>query len=153
MAASTDETAFLQKYGVADMSPDRKERPRDLLLNPADDAEWKRKYDAITDREAIAPYLGYPNWPPQSEQSELPINVLFASACRRKADVKRKQVADGTSHPDNFPDITIRSPDAAIAARIADMLEALADDLGNMTLCIDTLSIAAGSSNIGANIK
>lgn len=53
MTASTDETAFLQKYGIADMSPDRKERPREPLITPA---EWAE----IDARKANAPYLGWP---------------------------------------------------------------------------------------------
>lgn len=118
----TDET-HLQKYGVMDFYPDAiRSKPSPPLLTSAELAE-------IDARKADAVYLG---WPIKPQVLNMPINMLFANAYRRKADAKRKQVADGTSHPENFPNVIIRSPEAAIAARIADTLDALADDLEKM---------------------
>ena len=53
----SDETAFLQKYGVADMDPVRKERPSEPLITAA---EWAE----IDARRANAPYIGWPTKPP-----------------------------------------------------------------------------------------
>lgn len=91
-----------------------------------------REIRAFEDMKANAAYLG---WPIKPIELNVPINVLFARAFRRRADIKRQQVKDGTSHPDKFPDVTIRSPEAAIAAHIAELLDALADDLEKMYVC------------------
>lgn len=123
MKTSINETEFLQKYGNADMAPERKAKPPEPLIT---DAEWAH----IDARRANAAYLG---WPIKPIELNAPLNVLFAREFRHRADIKRQQVKDGTSHPENFPDVTIRSPEAAIAAHIAESLDALADDLEKMT--------------------
>jgi hypothetical protein len=110
---------FMQKYGVTDMVPVRKVKPVEPLITPA---EWAE----VDARKANAAYVGRLVI---SQGLNAPINRLLADAFRLKASVKRKQAIDGTSHPDKFPDVAIRSPEASSAASIADMLDALADDL------------------------
>ena len=116
--AMIDDPDHFRKYGVADMSPARKPKPDDPLITAA---EWAE----IDARKANAAYLGWPTPEPQ------PVGLVaaLARAFRRKAAAKREQVREGTTHPDKFPDVDIRSPEAAIAAQLAQSFEAMADDI------------------------
>jgi hypothetical protein len=119
----TDEAGVdhLRKYGAADFSPDvRKDKSDNLGFTPAELAQMRR-FEAM---RADAPYLGWPKPPPQPE----PLQTVIAKAFRAKAAAKRVQAASGTSRPDGFPDVVIRSPDAVIALELAEMFEELADD-------------------------
>lgn len=51
---------------------------------------------------------------------------------KRVTSQSRQQAVDGASNPENFPDVAIRSPEAVIAARFADNLDALVNDLEKM---------------------
>jgi hypothetical protein len=64
-----------------------------------------------------------------SPANETAFTAALAAAFRRKAEAKREQVREGTTHPDKFPDVDIRSPEAAIAAQLAQSFEAMADDI------------------------
>ena len=118
---SLDETAFAQKYGVTDMSPARKEKPQEPTWTPAEREEMRRFEEA----RANAAYLGWPAPEPQ------PVGwvAALARAFRRKAAAKREQVREGTTHPDKFPDVDIRSPEAASSAQMAQSFDAIACDL------------------------
>jgi hypothetical protein len=61
---------------------------------------------------------------------ELAICAGATRALRARAAVQRRKAADGTSSAgEQFPDVTIRTGEAAVAARLAATLEQIADEI------------------------
>ena len=66
-----------------------------------------------------------------SSDIELAICVGAAKALKGRAALQRQKAADGTSSAgDHFPAVLVRSPEAAVAANLADAFERLADEMG-----------------------
>jgi hypothetical protein len=64
------------------------------------------------------------------DQIELAICAGAARALRTRAAVQRQMAADGTSSAgDRFPTIVVRSPEAAMAANLADAFLRIADGI------------------------
>jgi hypothetical protein len=71
------------------------------------------------------------NAPGQPDALETAISAALGAAVRRRAAAQRQKAADGTSAVgDKFPQIVARSPEAALAGRLAVDLDAIADEIG-----------------------
>ena len=66
-----------------------------------------------------------------TDTMETAIGTAMALALRRRSEVKRKQAAEGTATVEDHPDVVIRSPEAALASRMADEYEAIAQEIEN----------------------
>lgn len=64
MTTPPDETAFLQKFGVLDMAPVRREKPPEPLITPAEWAEIDRAKALRMEYAAEDIYLDKPDEPP-----------------------------------------------------------------------------------------
>ena len=64
MTTSDEETAFLQKFGVLDMAPVRREKPPEPLITPAEWEEIDRAKALRMEYAAEDVYLGKPDEPP-----------------------------------------------------------------------------------------
>jgi hypothetical protein len=61
---------------------------------------------------------------------ELAVRAGAAKALKARAAIQRLRATDGTSSAgEQFPDVTIRTGEAAVAARLAATLEQIADEI------------------------
>jgi hypothetical protein len=61
---------------------------------------------------------------------ELALRAGAAKALKARAAIQRLRATDGTSSAgEQFPDVTIRTGEAAVAARLAATLEQIADEI------------------------
>jgi len=68
--------------------------------------------------------------PAPADALEDAITARVAAALRRRGAVQRQRAADGTSSPgESFPHIEIRSPEAALALKLAADFDAIAVEI------------------------